>query len=462
MDKDFLLTTDSAKHLFHTYAENLPVIDYHCHIDPAQILENHEFSDITEAWLGADHYKWRLMRVCGADEKYVTGDASAREKFREFCRLLPLAPGHPVYHWCHLELRRYFGCELIIGEKTADEIFDICGEKLKSLRVRDIIKESNVKAICTTDDPADELSSHTALKADTSFGTVVLPAFRPDKSINLHKGDYPEYLQKLGLAANIRIATLDDLLAALENRIDYFDAHGCRASDHGLDCVNGEIPTQKEASAIFAKALSGGISQSEQDAFASFMLCFLGREYAKRGWAMEIHVGAERNVNAKMFSRLGPDTGFDAVRDGHSLKTLHKVLDQLDRESLLPKTLVFSLNHNDNLTITTLTSCFSQGGVPGKVQPGAAWWFNDSILGMREHMERMASVQALGNFVGMLTDSRSFLSYPRHEYFRRILCGYLGDLVEGGLYPEDYETLGRIVQNISYYNAAKFIGFDLK
>nr|WP_122012084.1 glucuronate isomerase [Maliibacterium massiliense] len=463
MDKDFLLTNDTARHLFFDYAQDMPIIDYHCHIDPAQIARNHAFADIAEVWLGGDHYKWRIMRANGAPEEEITGNAPGRVKFQRWAEALPRAIGNPLYHWTHLELQRYFHYNGILGPDTAEEVWQHCNRMLQreQLRVRGIIAQSNVRVLCTTDDPADSLRYHKEIAQDASFQTRVLPAFRPDKAVNINKPEFPAYIRTLAQAAGMPIATLEDLYAALEARIDFFDAMGCCASDHGLDAAVF-VPCDAAALAgIFARALAGEIpSAVEADQYKTAMLCFFARQYAKRGWVMQLHYGAIRNTNPPAFARLGPDTGYDCIGTPDCSQALVSLLGALEETGELPKTILYALNPNDNAMLASVAGCFQQGGVRSRVQHGAAWWFNDTKEGMTAQLTTLASLGMLGNFVGMLTDSRSFLSYARHEYFRRILCNLMGTWVENGEYPQDDAQLKALVQDICYHNAARFFGFD--
>ncbi len=464
MDQDFLLNNETARILYHKYAAGMPIVDYHCHINPAEIAEDRQFDNIAQVWLGGDHYKWRLMRACGVDEHYVTGEAADKEKFKEFARILPKAVGNPVYHWAHLELQRYFNCRLPLNESTADEIWNLCNAQLKrkDLSVRGIIKKSNVKVIVTTDDPVDDLSHHKIIAGDPSFDTAVYPGWRPDRLLNIERDDFTSYLQQLAEAAGERaIDSMADLCTALTGRMDLFHDAGCRASDHGINKIVYAPASDKEIDRILKKRISGEqVNNEEADAFRWSMLLFLGAEYHKRGWVMEIHFGAVRNNNSKCFRTLGPDTGFDAICNENCMPGLSRLLDTLNSRNCLPKTMVFSLNPNDNEAIVTTLGCFHETGIPGKMQHGTAWWFNDNITGMKAQITNLANMSVLGNFTGMLTDSRSFLSYTRHEYFRRILCNLLGEWVENGEYPADMDALGSLVQDISYNNAMEYFGFN--
>ncbi len=463
MDEDFLLQSETAKKLYHDYAEKMPIIDYHCHINPQEIYEDKQFASITEAWLGGDHYKWRVVRANGYDEKYVTGAGSDWEKFEAWANTLPKCIGNPLYHWTHLELKRYFGCGKPLNGGDAREIFDLCNQKLgeKEMSVRGIIKQSNVKLICTTDSPADTLEWHKKLAADKTLEVKVLPAFRPDKTVNIEKPGFVEYVAEMEKACGMKIATLGDMKKALALRLDYFGENGCRVSDHGLDYCVCSPADEKELDRILAKALAGEtVTQEEADQYKTGLLLFLGEEYAKRGWVMQIHFGCLRNNNSAMFRKLGPDTGYDAMGNSEGAARLAGFLNCLEERGALPKTILYSLNDADNSIIASVMGCF-QKDVAGKMQLGSAWWFNDSKTGMVKQLTDLANGGVLGNFIGMLTDSRSFLSYTRHEYFRRILCNLIGQWVEDGEYPCDMEFLGKMVQDISYNNTVRYFGFEL-
>lgn len=464
MDKDFLLSTDTAKTLFHDFAAKMPVLDYHCHINPQEIAVDRKFNNITQVWLGGDHYKWRVMRSCGVDERYITGDAPDREKFQKWAESLSKAIGNPLYHWSHLELQRYFGYTGALNGDTAEEVWNLCNAKLQedSMSVRNIIRQSNVTLICTTDDPADTLEWHKKIAEDDSFEVQVLPAWRPDKAMNIEKPDYLDYLAKLTNASGIAIKTFADLKAALQNRMDFFASMGCCVSDHALNYVMYNPASDEELEAIFAKRMAGGsVSYEEQLKFKTAFMIFVGREYNKRNWVMQLHYGCKRDNNVFRFNQLGPDTGFDCIDNYAPSASMADFLNALNATDELPKTILYSLNPNDNASIGTIIGCFQSPTAVGKIQQGSAWWFNDHKLGMTEQMTTLANLGVLGNFVGMLTDSRSFLSYTRHEYFRRILCDILGNWVENGEYPADMKALKEIVEGISYNNAVRYFGFDL-
>ena len=460
--KDFLLKSDIAKKLYHDYAAKMPVIDYHCHVSPEEIAKDRRFSNITQLWLHGDHYKWRLMRAAGVDERFITGAASDYEKFKAFAKVLPKAIGNPVYHWAHLELQRYFDCDLALSDETADAIWDICDNKLSNgnMSVRSIIEKSNVELIITTDDPIDSLEWHKIIHEDIDFKAKILPGIRPDKAINIDKPGFADYIESLSDAAKISVKTFDDLLSALENRLEFFGNKGCITADHGLDYVPFAGNAEEAAPCVFGKALRGeSLSLLEIEQYKTALLLFFARQYAKRGWVMQYHYGVLRNNNIKMFKEVGPDTGFDAISSRECSANIASMLATLDETNQLPKTILYSLNPNDNAMLTTIAGCFTEGGVVSKVQHGSAWWFNDTKQGMESHMTNFAEKSLLGGFIGMLTDSRSFLSYTRHEYFRRILCNLMGKWVEDGEYPRDIEMLGKIVNDVSYYNVKRY--FDI-
>lgn len=454
----FLLKSDTAKRLYEA-AKDMPIIDYHCHIDPREIYENRRFDNITQVWLGGDHYKWRLMRSNGVTEDEITGDADDYTKFLRFAEMLPKAIGNPMYHWCHLELKRFFGYDGVLNGDIAREVYDLCNKKLRQdgMTVRAIIEKSNVKMIGTTDDPADDLKWHKLLTEDKSFKTAVCPTFRPDKAVNIDKDGFADYIKKLSAAAEIDIKTVSDVKAALEKRLDYFCSLGCRATDHGLDYVVYDPASEETVNEIFKRALRGEkISQSEADRYKTELMLFLGEKIAEKGIVMQLHYGAQRNTNTVMFNKLGADTGFDCISVKNCGEALTGFLNALNVKGKLPKTIIYSLNPNDNELIDTVLGCFQGTEAQGKIQHGSAWWFGDTKSGMEAQLKSLANLSLLGNFVGMLTDSRSFLSYTRHEYFRRILCNLLGKWVENGEYPDDKITLETIVKDISYNNAKKY------
>ena len=458
MDKDFLLDTETAKHLYHEYAAKQHVIDYHCHLDPREIYEDRQFENITQVWLGGDHYKWRLMRSAGKEERFITGDASDREKFQKWAETIGFAIGNPLHHWSHLELRNFFGYEGILNGDTAESVWQLCNEKLQSpdMSARNLILRSGVKALCTTDDPADSLEWHQKLAADKSFPVKVLPSFRPDKALGIEKPDYLTYLNRLG-----QIDSFAALTEKLLERLDYFCSLGCRVSDHGMEAVPFVPATEEEIEAIFQRRLNGQVPDArEEKQFKTALLLRLGRAYAKRGLVMQLHFGVIRDNSRRVFKALGPDAGVDSIGDQPSIKELAAFLCALDETGELPKTILYSLNPNDNAAIETVMGAFQTGEAVGKMQHGSAWWFNDHKQGMIDQLSSLAAEGYLAGFVGMLTDSRSFLSYARHEYFRRILCGLMGSWVENGEFPNDVKTLQTIVEGICLKNAERYFALQ--
>ena len=452
MDRDFLLCSETAKHLYHDYAADMPIIDYHCHLDPREICEDRQFENITQVWLGGDHYKWRLMRSAGVEEKYITGDASDREKFQRWAETLALAIGNPLYHWSHLELRNYFGYDGVLDGDTAEEVWQLCNEKLKSLSARKLIVSSKVKALCTTDDPADTLEWHRKLAEDESFPVKVLPSFRPDRALGIEKPDYLDYLKRLG-----EITSFAQLAEILKERLSFFVSLGCRVSDHGMESVPYAPADEAVIEAIFQKRLRDELpSACEQEQFRTALLLELGREYHRLGVVMQLHFGVIRDNSHRVFRALGPDAGIDSIGDAPSIKELAAFLGALDDTGELPKTILYSLNPNDNAALVTVMGAFQTGEAVGKLQHGSAWWFNDHKQGMIDQLTTLAADGFLAGFVGMLTDSRSFLSYARHEYFRRILCDLIGGWVENGEYPKKDEALRRIVEGVCYTNAERY------
>ncbi|WP_053361743.1 glucuronate isomerase [Bacillus sp. FJAT-27251] len=461
MDETFLLSNDTAIELYNRFAKEMPIIDYHCHLSPKEIYENKTFKNIAEAWLYGDHYKWRAMRSNGIEEDFITGSASDYDKFLAWARTVPMSVGNPLYNWTHLELQRFFGIHDILNEKSAPMIWEKVNEKLAGdgFGARDLIRKSKVEVVCTTDDPVDSLEYHQKL-AESDFDVKVLPSFRPDKGIEINRDGYVEWVKKLAEVSGVEIADYGDFLSALESRIEFFHSLGGRVSDHALDSMMYEEATLEEAKAVFAKGLNGEkVSLEEERKYKSYTLTFLGKQYARLGWAMQFHIHALRNNNTRMFNQLGPDTGFDSINDGQIAKPLSRLLDSLDREDALPKTILYSLNPNDNYVIGTMIGNFQGGGTAGKIQFGTAWWFNDQKDGMLEQMKALANLGLLSRFIGMLTDSRSFLSYTRHEYFRRLVCDLIGTWVENGEVPYDMELLGGIVEGICYRNAKEYFQF---
>ena len=465
MDNDFLLMNEPAKRLYHDYAETMPILDYHCHISPREIAEDRRFDTITQVWLGGDHYKWRLMRAFGVEEKYMTGDASDQDKFRMFAKCLGKAVGNPLYHWAHLELKKYFGYDGVLNEKTADTVYEICNKKLAEAgsSVRGLIRQSNVTLICTTDDPVDTLEWHDKIAADQTFDVQVVPAWRPDKAKNITKPDFADYIARLSEVSGVKIDSFAALKEALIKRLDFFASKGCTVTDHALEYVCYYPASDDEVEAIFKKRLSGSTLTKEEDLkYQTAFMLFEGGEIARRGWVMQLHFGCKRDNNTPMFEKLGPDTGYDAIDAYYPMGELADFLNALHSAGNLPKTILYSLNPNDLQIINTILNCFNEAPAVAKLQQGSAWWFNDTKTGMQQQLNSVAESGNLSGFVGMLTDSRSFTSYTRHEYFRRILCNYLGTLVENGEYPaSEMDTLGEIVKDISYNNAVRYFGFKL-
>ena len=462
MDKNFLLHTETAQKLYHEHAAKMPIFDYHCHINPKDIADDRMFKSITEIWLAGDHYKWRGMRTNGVDERFCTGDASDWEKFEKWAETVPQTLRNPLFHWTHLELKKFFGINEVLSPKNARKIYDACNEKLNSpeYSCRNIIRMANVHTICTTDDPIDNLQYHQQIKA-SGFEVAVLPAWRPDKAMMVDDpAFFNNYINQLATASEITITTFADLISALDKRHQYFHKNGCRLSDHGLDTAFAEDYTAKEIRAIFTKVRSGSKLTSEEILkFKSCMLYEFGVMDHSRGWSQQFHIGALRNNNTRLFNKLGPDTGFDSIGDKPVAEPLSKLLNKLDMEDKLCKTVLYNLNPADNELYATMIGNFQDGSVPGKMQWGSGWWFLDQKDGMEKQIQALSNLGLLSRFVGMLTDSRSFLSYTRHEYFRRTLCNILGNDVENGEIPNDMELLGQMVENISFNNAKNYFNF---
>ncbi|MFP3122179.1 glucuronate isomerase [Ectobacillus funiculus] len=463
MNDNFLLKNETAISLFHDYAKEMPIIDYHCHLSPKEIYENKKFKNITEAWLYGDHYKWRAMRANGIPEEYITGNASDYEKFLAWAKTVPMTIGNPLYNWTHLELQRFFGIYETLNEQSAPGIWEkanalITGE---GFGARDLIVKSNVKVVCTTDDPTDSLEYHQLLKKDEDYPVSVVPGFRPDKGLEINREGFLEWVGKLEQASQVKIENYKDYLAALEVRVQFFHLVGGVVSDHALDSMVYEEATFDEVQEIFAERLTGNkLSLEAEKKFKTFTLIHLGKLYAELGWAMQFHINAHRNNNTNMFKRLGPDTGYDSINDDQIAKPLVSILDSLEQAGKLPKTIIYSLNPTDNYVIASIINSFQDGKTPGKIQFGTAWWFNDTKEGMLEQMKALSNLGLFSRFIGMLTDSRSFLSYTRHEYFRRIVCNLIGEWVENGEVPKDMELLGGIVQAIAYNNAKEYFQFQ--
>ena len=461
MNADFLLPDASSKKLFHDYAAQMPIIDYHCHLPPADIASNATFRNLAHAWLGGDHYKWRAMRSNGVPEQVITGHEPDYQTFLAWAQTVPRLVGNPLYHWTHLELQRYFGIFEPLSAKTAPAIWEACNAQIvrPEFGARALLQRMNVRAVGTTDDPADSLEHHMAYAAVRQPGEpVMVPSFRPDRALATDDlSIWQAYIDKLGASADVAIGSYQSLIAALDSRHAVFHSLGCRASDHGLAVPFASFASAQALEAIFAKLLSGiALSASEADTYKTAVLLDVGRMNAKRGWAMQLHLAAVRNLNSVMFKQLGPDTGYDAVNDEQIASKLGAFMNALQSENLLPKTILYSLNPNDLEVLGTVMGCFQDGSVPGKIQMGSAWWFNDHIEGMRRQMISLGNLGVLSRFVGMLTDSRSFLSFPRHEYFRRILCALVGGWMENGEIPPDFDTFGAMVQDISFRNAKNY------
>lgn len=466
MDDDFLLTTETAKKLYHEHAKKMPIIDYHCHLQPKEIYEDKKFRNLAEAWLGAgdrygDHYKWRSLRARGYEEDSISGPDDDYKKYMQFVESMPYFVGNPLYHWSHLEMRRYFDIYDIINKENADKIWNEANKKLETLTAREMMYKFKVDTVCTTDDPVDSLEWHKKMNADSTLKVHVRPAFRPDKAINVELSWFESWVNQLASVVGYKIESLNDLCKALSERIDFFHEMGSRLSDHALDVVHYTPATYEEANKVFLKGMNHEpISSLEEDIYKGYILVFLGKEYNKRGWVQQYHIGALRNNSKSMLKKIGPDTGFDAIEDQNYMEKLSQLLGALDETDELPKTILYCLNPRDNYALTVLSGCFQKEGIKGRVQVGTAWWFLDQQDGMRQNLETLMQVGLIAQSVGMLTDSRSFLAYPRHEYYRRILCQMLGNLVESGQYPaSELETLGQIVEDVCYNNAKEFFGF---
>jgi glucuronate isomerase len=464
--EEFLLEGRSARRLYHGYAEGLPIYDYHCHLDVRQIAENHRFRSLAEAWLAGDHYKWRAMRAAGVDERLITGASTDEEKFQAWARTVPSTLGNPLYHWTHLELARYFGVRESLGPGTAVSIYQRCGARLaeEAFRARGLLSMMQVRVICTTDDPTDALESHDALARDPAVTFTVVPCFRPDTIFAIDQtGPFNAWVDRLAAVADVRVDGWGALLEALRRRVAWFHERGCRVSDHGIEEPFAEECSESEADRIF-RAARGGTPPSSREArqYASALLVELGRMYARQGWAWQLHLGALRNVSSRGMRRLGPNTGYDTIGDFRHARGLARLLDRLDASGELPKTILYSLNPADDPVLATMAGCFQDGSVPGKVQHGSAWWFNDQQFGIEDQLRSLASLGLLAPFVGMLTDSRSFLSFPRHEYFRRVLANLLGGWMDRGLLPKDFDLVGGTVRDICWGNAVRYFGIALK
>ena len=470
MDRDFILETETARHLYHDYAAEMPLVDYHCHISPREIFEDRRFDNLAQIWLGGrnpdgsysgDHYKWRLMRSNGVPEHYITGDAPDTERIMKFAEALEMAIGNPMYHWCNLELRKFFGWNEPFTPENALQVYDFCSKKLRtdsSLTVRGLLKQSRVVMIGTTDDPADSLEWHRKIAEDPTVSVRVCPSFRPDRAVNIHKPGFVSYIGQLaGSVGKDSLDSVEEVCAALTERLEIFKAMGCRATDHGLDYVPFRPCTSGEANSIYCRVMEGGtITAEEAEKYQTAVLLYLGREYHRLNIVMQLHYSCLRNPNTRRMEALGADTGFDTIAQNTCGSALARFLDALDRDDCCPKTILYSLHPSDNEFLDALLGSFQSDDIPGKIQHGSAWWFNDSRTGMEAQMTSLANLGILGNFVGMLTDSRSFLSYARHDYFRRIMCNLIGKWVENGEYPNHDASLKKIVEGISYKNAERY------
>jgi glucuronate isomerase len=459
---DFLLGNKPARRLYHKFAESEPIFDYHCHIPPKDIAENRQFKNLFEIWLEGDHYKWRAMRSNGVPEKFVTGKASPEEKFNAWARTVPHTLRNPLYHWTHMELKCYFGINDLLNEKTAPKIWKTANAKLATpaFTTQSLLKKMKVKVVGTTDDPVDDLGYHRAF-AKSGHPTKMLPAFRPDKALTVNQpAVFNKWVEQLAAAANVDVSSFSAFISALEKRHEHFHAQGCRLSDHGLEYCFADFCSEKVAAGIFDKARAGAeVSPLEHSQFASFMMVFFGHLDAKRGWTKQLHLGALRNNNTRLLTQLGPDTGFDSIGDFPQAKTLSAYLNKLDSDNLLPKTIIYNLNPADNYVFATMIGNFQDGTIPGKIQFGSGWWFLDQKEGMEWQINALSQLGLLSRFVGMITDSRSFMSYPRHEYFRRTLCNLIGRDIKNGLIPDDDKLVGVMIKNICYANAKNFMAF---
>ncbi len=459
MDRDFLLNSKASKKLYHDYASKMPIIDYHCHLSPKEIAEDKHFSDITEIWLGGDHYKWRAMRGCGVEEKYITGDATPKEKFMKWAESVPYIVGNPLYHWTHLELQRYFDIDEPLCPASAERIWNKCNELLArpDFGAQGFIKRSGVEIICTTDDPCDDLAYHKQIAENKDFDVQVLPTFRPDNALNITKPGFADYIKRLSDVTGSEVSDFEALKKALDARLDFFVENGCRVSDHDLNVMAFSEPDDAAADEAFKAALRGEELSFEQVvAYRSTLLIHFAENYYEKNISMQFHMGVYRNTNTAMFDKVGVDTGFDAIRDEQVIEPLTRILDALEKKDKLAKTVLYSLNPCNNEALIALATTFNGHGIAGKIQLGSAWWLNDQLDGMLRQLTAFASVSVLSKFIGMLTDSRSFLSYTRHEYFRRIVCELIGDWVDKGLVPNDMEMLGKIVCDISYNNTKNY------
>ena len=472
MNENFMLSNETAERLYHETVKNIPVIDYHCHISPREIAEDKKYGNIAEIWLNCgDHYKWRAIRANGFDEKYITGNAADYEKFSAWACTLPKCIGNPLYIWAHMELKKYFGCDGVLNDKTKDKIWDICNEKLQNMSSRQIMRDSNVKLICTTDDPADSLEYHKKIKSDDKFDISVLPAFRPDKGLHIEKAGFREYINKLSESSGVDIKNMQSLFDAYSKRLDHFVFSGCKTADNGFEDIpflRGDRQAGMTAENALLKALCGKEPDTAgASVYKTELMLFLAEEYHRRGLVMQIHFGTGRNNSDRLFKSYGPDAGSDGIGGYNCINSLSRLLNELDKRDVLPKTVLYSVNPADNAALVALMGCFQRNdcGIKengtGKLQHGSAWWFNDTGTGMREQLNNLANGGLLANFIGMLTDSRSFLSYTRHDYFRRILCDVIGRFVHSGEYPDEIEELSKMVSDICFYNSKNYFGFEI-
>lgn len=462
LNEDFLLNSTFGKRLYHEYAKDLPIIDYHCHLDPEQIANNYQFKDLTELWLGRDHYKWRIMRANGIPEKFITGKTESFIKFKKYMQSLVHCIGNPLYHWSTMELQFYFDIDLVFNEKNIQKIWDQCQKNLESTPItpKFCFEKSKVEIICTTDDPSDDLKSHYKIQADSSYKTKVYPTFRPDRALDINNLSYIEWIHKLEKVTNEQINSFAKLCEILQQRMDFFESLGCKLSDHALDPIPSYYGTAARADHAFQEVKYGHtVSNADKLCYKSQLLLFLGQEYAKRQWTMQLHIGALRNNNSRMYSMLGPDSGYDCMSDQSIAGPLISILNALEQSNELPRTILYPLNPRDIPLLVSIIGSFQNGKIPGKIQLGSAWWHNDHKPGIEFQLTTLANQGVLGRFIGMLTDSRSFLSYPRHDYFRRILCNLIGTWVDQGEYPADIDMVGTIIQNICYYNALDYFRF---
>lgn len=461
IDDDFLFETGYARKLFHDYAKSLPLIDYHCHLSAKDIAENRIFDNLTQVWIEGDHYKWRAMRALGVEEEYITGHASDREKFGKWAATIPYTLMNPLYHWTHLELKRYFGVDEVLDSSNADKIYDHCNALISTpeFSVRNLLRKMNVEVVCTTDDPADDLKYHRQI-AEEGFEIKILPTFRPDRFLGIEEEGFYTYLKRISTQTKVDITDFNSFLENVKRRIDYFHEHGCRLSDHGLDCACAEDFTDEELNRILNKKISGEeVSKTEILVFKSGLMYHLGKMYSEKNWTMQLHLGPIRNTNTRMLNSLGADAGVDSIGDFQQAKPLAKYLDSLEKINSLPKTILYNVNPAENEVMATMAGNFMGNTQKGKIQHGAAWWFLDQKDGIEKQLNTISNMGLVSCFVGMLTDSRSFLSFPRHEYFRRILCNYFGNAIQKKELPEDLDWTGKIIKDICYYNAKEYFNF---